>query len=218
MYRRDISRLNDQTSTNTQPMSDISETTTEQIPSLLIVEDSDEDFEAFQRLLERWQSSSGKENPMSVYRCKTGDLALAFLYRTDGYANPADAPRPKAIVLDLNLPGTDGREVLRRIKQDDNLKTIPVIVFTTSSNPRDIEICYQQGANSYIVKPINFDRFKRSVQTILDYWCEINNFPTGGETDGKVNCCRSLDLFYSIHQWQKIIENFLPTYCLEIQT
>jgi CheY-like chemotaxis protein len=140
-------------------------------PLLLIVEDSNEDFEAFQRFLRQSPSV------IPVYRCLNGDQALAFLHHTDRYADPESAPRPGLIVLDLNLPGTDGREVLRQIKQDDDLKLLPVVIFTTSNNPRDIEACYRQGANNYIVKPMDFKLLKRSVQTLLDYWFEITMLP-----------------------------------------
>ncbi|MBR8838951.1 MAG: response regulator [Stigonema ocellatum SAG 48.90 = DSM 106950] len=138
-----------------------------QMPPMLIVEDSNEDFEAIQRFLER------SPIKIQIVRCVNGEQALAFLYRTGSYSDRESAPRPRLIVLDLNLPGTDGREVLRRIKQDDNLKTIPVVVFTTSNNPKDIENCYQYGANSYIVKPINFAQLKRDIQTLVDYWFEV---------------------------------------------
>jgi CheY-like chemotaxis protein len=142
-----------------------------QTPPLLIVEDSNEDFEALQRFLRR----SPKLIP--IQRCVNGEQALAFLYRTGGYSDRASAPRPGLIVLDLNLPGTDGREVLRRIKQDDSLKSIPVVVFTTSSNPKDIADCYQYGVNSYIVKPIDFAQLKRDVQMLVDYWFEVTTLP-----------------------------------------
>lgn len=143
-----------------------------QTPPLLVVEDSNEDFEALQRLLRR--------SPVAipVQRCVNGEQALAFLYRTGSYVDRESTVRPGLIVLDLNLPGTDGREVLRRIKQDTNLKTIPVVVFTTSNNPKDIEDCYKYGVNSYIVKPINFAQLKRDIQTLLDYWFEVTTLPT----------------------------------------
>lgn len=112
-----------------------------------------------------------------IQRCVSGEEALAFLYRTGSYVERESAPRPGLIVLDLNLPGTDGREVLRRIKQDDSLKTIPIVVFTTSDNPKDIEDCYQYGVNSYIVKPINFAQLKRDIQTLVDYWFEVTILP-----------------------------------------
>jgi CheY-like chemotaxis protein len=142
-----------------------------QTPPLLVVEDSNEDFEALQRLL--------RKSPVSIpiQRCVNGEQALAFLYRTGSYVDREITPRPGLIVLDLNLPGTDGREVLRRIKQDTNLKTIPVVVFTTSNNPKDIEDCYKYGVNSYIVKPINFAQLKQDIQTLVDYWFEVTTLP-----------------------------------------
>lgn len=144
-------------------------------PPLLVVEDSNEDFDALQRLLRR----SGLASP--ILRCANGEQALSFLYRSGRYANPNDAPRPGLIVLDLNLPKTDGREVLRRVKLDDNLKKIPIVVFTTSNNPKDIEICYQYGVNSYIVKPIDFAQLKRDIQAIVDYWFEVTTLPDSRE-------------------------------------
>jgi CheY-like chemotaxis protein len=157
-----------------------------QLSPLLIVEDSNEDFEAFQRFLSRWHppssmtAASTQNTPTSfipLYRCINGEQALAFLFRRDPYTNPDSAPRPGLILLDLNLPGTDGREVLCQIKRDSNLKTIPVIVFTTSSSPKDVEACYQKGANSYIIKPIDFNQLKQSIQTILDFWFTANTLP-----------------------------------------
>lgn len=138
---------------------------------LLIVEDSDEDFETLQRFLQRSSLT------IPVQRCVSGEQALAFLYHTGDNTSSEEFPRPRLIVLDLNLPGTDGREVLRRIKQDEYLKTIPVVVFTTSNNPRDIEDCYQYGVNSYIVKPIDFTQLKRDIQILVDYWFEVSILP-----------------------------------------
>ncbi len=138
---------------------------------LLVIEDSDEDFEAFGRIIGRLPIAK------HVYRCTTGDDALDFLYQTGEYANSARAPRPGVVLLDLNLPGTDGREVLGQIKQDHTLKSIPVIVFTTSSNPRDIEACYQYGVNGYIIKPIDVNELRRSIQVLIDYWFEVNTLP-----------------------------------------
>lgn len=142
-----------------------------QMPPLLVVEDSNEDFEALQRLLGRSSLT------IPIQRCVNGEQALAFLYRTGAYENRQRSPRPSLIVLDLNLPGTDGREVLRRIKQNETLKKIPIVVFTTSNHPQDIEDCYQYGVNSYIVKPINFAQLKRDIQTIVDYWFEVTTLP-----------------------------------------
>jgi len=153
-------------------MSEAPVTSIENPPLLLVIEDSNEDFEAFQRYVER--------SPMTIpiYRCVDGDEALAFLYRTGRYADPQSAPRPGLILLDLNLPGTDGREVLRKIKQDETLKLVPVVVFTTSNNPKDIEACYRCGVNSYIVKPMDFNRLKHSIQILIDYWFDTTVLPT----------------------------------------
>ena len=76
-------------------------------------------------------------------------------------------------MLDLNMPGTDGREVLEDIKNNPELKTIPVVVLTTSSDERDIEACYQAGANSYVAKPVGLENFVRAIQRLHDYWFEI---------------------------------------------
>ena len=153
-------------------MSEASVTMIEQPPLLLVIEDSNEDFEAFQRYVRR--------SPLTIpiYHCVDGDDALAFLDRTGRYSDPQSAPRPGLILLDLNLPGTDGREVLRKIKQDEILKVIPVVVFTTSNNPKDIEACYRQDVNSYIVKPMDFNRLKHSIQILIDYWFDTTILPT----------------------------------------
>ena len=142
---------------------------------LLIVEDSNEDFEALQRLLRR------SPTQILMQRCVNGDQALAFLYRTGHYQERTSAPRPGLIVLDLNLPGIDGREVLRQIKQDVKLKTIPIVVFTTSNNPKDIADCYQYGVNSYIVKPIDFVQLKHNIKVLVEYWFEVTTLPEFSE-------------------------------------
>lgn len=141
---------------------------------ILIVEDSPEDFETTVRGL----TKAGLANP--IFHCEDGDDALDFLRRQGKYTSGEDAPRPGIILLDLNLPGTDGREVLAEIKQDSNLKTIPVIVLTTSTDERDIETCYQSGANSYVHKPVGMDGFMQALQRLREYWFEIVVFPKDG--------------------------------------
>ncbi len=137
----------------------------------LLVEDSPEDYEATIRAFQKARMA----NP--VYRCADGDEALDFLYHRGAHADPAKAPRPSIILLDLNLPGTDGREILAEIKQDEQLKTTPVIVLTTSSDERDVEKCYRAGANSYIKKPVDLDGFMQSIQRLADYWYEVVILP-----------------------------------------
>ena len=141
---------------------------------ILVVEDSPEDFETTVRGL----TKAGLANP--IFHCEDGDDALEYLRRQGKYTSEEDAPRPGIILLDLNLPGTDGREVLAEIKQDPNLKTIPVIVLTTSTDSRDIETCYQAGANSYVPKPVGMEGFMTALQRLKDYWFEIVVFPKDG--------------------------------------
>ena len=140
---------------------------------ILIVEDSPEDYETTLRAFKK----SGLANP--VFRCEDGDEALDYLFRRGAYRDREKSPRPGIILLDLNLPGTDGREVLRAIKQDETLKTIPVIVLTTSTNEKDIEGCYAAGASSYLSKPVDLGGFMASIQRLTDYWFEIVILPRG---------------------------------------
>ena len=141
-------------------------------PVLLVVEDSDEDYEALERIVLK---TCDIEVPLT--RCIDGDDALDFLYQTGEYAEPGTAQLPGLILLDLNLPGTDGLEVLTQIKQDERLKEIPVIVLTVSSNPRNIQACYQSGVNSYIVKPTNIEQLKIFVKVFIDYWFKTVQLP-----------------------------------------
>ncbi len=106
---------------------------------------------------------------------KDGVEALAFLRRQGSYAA---APRPHLIVLDLNLPKKDGREVLADIKADDNLKRIPVVVLTTSQDEQDVLKSYNLHANCYITKPVDLDQFVRVVRSIEDFWLGIVVLPT----------------------------------------
>jgi two-component system, response regulator len=140
---------------------------------ILLVEDSPEDSEATFRAFKK----IGLANP--VYHCEDGDETLDFLFQRGKYAEPGHSPRPCVILLDLNLPGTDGREVLAEIKQDEGLRTIPVLVLTTSTDKRDIENCYQMGANSYIKKPVDLDGFVRAIQRMNDYWFGVVVLPGG---------------------------------------
>jgi len=138
---------------------------------ILLVEDTPEDAEATLRAFKR----AGLANP--VFHCEDGDSALDFLFRRGSYADAATAPRPGLILLDLNMPGTDGREVLGEIKGDAGLREIPVIVLTTSSDERDIQSCYAAGANSYIQKPVDIKGFHEAIQRLVDYWYQIVLLP-----------------------------------------
>ena len=140
------------------------------INPVLVVEDSAEDFTALGRAFRK----HALRNP--VFRCEDGDQALEYL---QGYGQLAQWPGtlPAIVLLDLNLPGTDGREVLAAIKQDPRLASIPVIIFTTSSNTRDIEECYRLGANSYLTKPVSYAGLEEKVRLIVQYWLESSELP-----------------------------------------
>jgi len=142
---------------------------------ILLVEDSPEDFETTVRAFRR----SGLKNP--IQRCADGDEALDYLFRRGAYSDPETAPRPGVILLDLNLPGTDGREVLLEIKKDATLKQIPVVVLTTSRDERDVDACYRAGANSYIQKPVDMEGFMKAIERLNGYWFEVVILPKGGE-------------------------------------
>ncbi|MDX2137586.1 MAG: response regulator [Chloroflexota bacterium] len=139
-------------------------------PLLLIVEDNDADYAAALRVLR--QSSTQRD----IERCVHGEDALDYLFGRGDYAGQPPR-RPAVILLDLNLPGTDGREVLQEVKQDPALKMIPIVILSTSSNPADIEMSYQHGANSYIVKPVNFTLFADAMKSFDDYWLNVVTLP-----------------------------------------
>lgn len=138
---------------------------------VLLVEDNHEDFESTKRAFRK----AGLVN--NLYRCETGDDALRYLFRRGEYSDPKTSPRPGIILLDLNLPGVGGHEVLREIKADANLKTIPVVILTTSKDGRDIQGCYDAGANSYMQKPVDLAGFFEAIARLKDYWFEVNILP-----------------------------------------
>jgi CheY-like chemotaxis protein len=138
---------------------------------LLIVEDSPEDYEATVRAL----TKTGFTSPLM--RCEDGDDALNFLYRRGRFSAPELSPRPSMILLDLNLPGTDGRQVLAAVKSDENLKTIPVLIFSGSKHESDVSACYEAGANSYIPKPLDMSGLQETMSCIKDFWFETAMLP-----------------------------------------
>ena len=110
---------------------------------------------------------AGQRASARLHHVADGAQALAFLRREGVYG---DAPRPDLILLDLNMPGIDGRQVLARVKADDQLKAIPVIVLTTSAADTDIAASYLAHANAYVTKPVNLDDFDRVVAEIRDFY------------------------------------------------
>ncbi len=138
---------------------------------ILCVEDDPDD----RLLAEMAHRESGVVNPLSFVA--DGDEALEYLRRVGRYANRDGDEQPGIILLDLNMPGTDGRETLVIVKADPALRRIPVVILTTSSAERDIATSYDQGANSYIVKPTAFTSLVHLFQRLCDYWFEVGSLP-----------------------------------------
>ena len=111
-----------------------------------------------------------------LYVVEGGEQALYFLWKGKGYE---DVPVPCLILLDLKMPKVNGFDVLKQIKQDEELKSIPVIVLTSSESDGDVEKAYQLGCNNYITKPVKFENFIKTVTTIADYWLNISRIPRG---------------------------------------
>ena len=107
-----------------------------------------------------------------------GEELLDYLYQRGKYQNPASSPRPGLLLLDLNMPRKDGREALQEIKADPTLRSIPVIVLTTSDSEDDIRDCYDLGANSYITKPITFAGLIRAMRAVGQYWFGAVGLPS----------------------------------------
>lgn len=135
---------------------------------ILLVEDNAGDA----RLTAEALKESKMLNRLSVVR--DGVEALAYLHREGRYA---DATRPDIILLDLNLPKRDGREVLAEIKVDEELKTVPVVILTTSQAEEDIAKTYGLHANCYIIKPVDLDKFRVVVRAIEDFWFMVVKLP-----------------------------------------
>lgn len=106
-----------------------------------------------------------------------GEELMEYLTRKGKYANVEDSPRPGLILLDLNMPKKDGREALKEIKYDPNLRRIPVVIMTTSQADEDIFRSYDFGASSFITKPVTFDRLVELMRTLGEYWVEFVELP-----------------------------------------
>lgn len=140
---------------------------------ILMIEDSDEDYVAIQRVFKK------SNYDFQLKRTENAHQALDFLLTRGEYKDRHDSGTvPSLILLDLNLPGLDGRELLLQLKRDDRLKEIPVVILTTSNNPRDILYCYRNGANGYQIKTVGFDKFFNSIRSMITYWFETATIPS----------------------------------------
>jgi len=139
-----------------------------EFPQVLLVEDNPDDVELTRQGFER------SHHNVHLDHVPNGQLCLDYLRKTGEYAN---APTPDLILLDLNMPVMDGRDVLAAMSKDNRLKHLPVVVLTTSSAMTDVLFSYQVGCNTYVVKPVDFDEFQKTVNSICSYWFETAMLP-----------------------------------------
>jgi CheY-like chemotaxis protein len=133
---------------------------------ILLAEDDPGDQELTRRALEEGRMRS------ELHIVKDGEEALDYLLHRGTYVNPATAPRPDLLLLDLNMPKIDGRQVLQRIRADERLRRLAVVVLSTSQDAEDILCTYDLGANSYITKPMELRKFMQVIQVLETYWFE----------------------------------------------
>ncbi|HEX7290920.1 MAG TPA: response regulator [Conexibacter sp.] len=138
---------------------------------VLLVEDNPDDAEFTLRALRKANVA------LNVAHVDNGVVALDFMFGTGSYAGRGDAALPRVVLLDLKIPRVDGHEVLRRIKGDMRTRLQPVVVLTSSRERRDIEASYAAGANSYIVKPVEYGELIGTLSALVRYWLQLNERP-----------------------------------------
>ena len=136
---------------------------------ILLVEDNEGDVGLIEEVFEEAKIRN------SLHVAEDGEEAVLYLHSEGKFSG---SPRPDLIILDLNLPKKDGREVLRDIKKDENFHNIPVIILTTSTAERDILRAYELHANAYVTKPLDFNQFIKVVGSIVNFWLEIVKLPS----------------------------------------
>lgn len=141
---------------------------------ILLVEDNPADVELTLHALRHNKVSN------CVHVAQDGEEALDFLFCRGGFSGRGASHRPKLVLLDLKLPKVDGLEVLRQVKSDVRTKAIPVVILTSSKEERDLVQGYQSGVNSYIQKPVDFDRFRETIKQLGLYWLLVNEPPPLG--------------------------------------
>jgi two-component system response regulator len=142
--------------------------------TILLVEDNEQD----ELLTVRALKINGILNPVIVVR--DGAEALDYLFRRGKYEGRDPGGSPQVILLDLKLPKIDGHEVLRQLRAHPATRCLPVVILTTSSEERDIERAYESGANSYVLKPVDFTEFSEAVRNLANYWLLLNQSPPPG--------------------------------------
>jgi two-component system, response regulator len=140
-----------------------------EIIDILLVEDSQQDAELTIRAFKKYNLSN------NIIRVEDGAEALDFLFCKGKFTGRSAQNNPKVVLLDLKLPKVNGLEVLEKIKNDPDLKTIPVVILTSSNEDPDIKKAYAIGANSYVVKPVEFEKFMEAIKNLGYYWLLINH-------------------------------------------
>ena len=135
---------------------------------ILLIEDNPVDIRMTREAFKDYRVAN------NLHAVTDGEAGLDFIYQRGAYT---DAPRPDLILLDLNLPKKDGREILGEVKADDKLRSIPIVVLTTSSLDEDMMASYCHSANAFITKPIEFDDFVTMMRTIGDFWLTFVKLP-----------------------------------------
>jgi CheY-like chemotaxis protein len=138
---------------------------------ILLVEDNPDHTELIRRSFQDHRLAN------KIYHVSDGEAALAYLFRQGEYSDAGQSPRPHVILLDLRLPKIDGLGVLKEIKATEELRRIPVVIVTTSEAERDLAQAYDGHANSYLVKPVDYDRFTQLMTDLGFYWLGWNCYP-----------------------------------------
>ncbi|PEN13742.1 two-component system response regulator [Longibacter salinarum] len=144
---------------------------------ILLAEDDPDDRLLTRRALEKSRLAN------TIQTVEDGEELMEYLRHEGEYADPESAPRPGLILLDLNMPRMDGREALKKIKSDAELRRIPVIVLTTSEAEQDILQSYDLGVNAFVTKPVTFDDLATALQALGDFWFEIVKLPHERQAD-----------------------------------
>lgn len=138
---------------------------------ILLVEDSINDAELTIREMKKHKLVN------ELFHVKDGEEALDYIFARGPFSDRLIEQRPKLVLLDIQMPKVNGIEVLQQVKADERTRTIPVVMLTSSKEDPDIKRCYELGANSYIVKPVNFEAFTTAIKSIHFYWLLLNEPP-----------------------------------------
>ena len=139
---------------------------------ILVIEDNDDDFEATERAL-----TGAGQLRHAIRRCRDGMEAWRYLQGEQAGGERGETRLPGLILLDLNMPGLDGRRFLDRLKSDEGLRAIPVVVMTTSDDSNDVRNCYEAGANTYFCKPVRWSDFSKAIAQLHAYWFGLAVMP-----------------------------------------